>query len=173
MTQRLDVGKQSLALSTPDAYNPFSGGCAATPSTGDCTPSSAAGINNFTFRLRRADTTTLGLADFKLSKADLVALPGGTLGLALGIEGRRETQRDERDPEVNGSIPFVDAVTGATNLSNVSAVSYTPSTLLDIVWSMMYFMDLLIFFWRYALETTAYILNKVPTKSVSNTSYEI
>ena len=120
--------QQSLALSTPDAYNPFSGGCAATPSFGDCTPSSANSINAFTFKLRRADTTTLLLGDFKLSNANLFALPGGDLGLAIGVEGRHETQRDERDPQLNGSTPFVDAVTGATNLSNVSAVSYSPST---------------------------------------------
>lgn len=120
--------QQSLALSTPDAYNPFNGGCAATPSYGDCTPSSANAINSFLFKLRRADTTTLLLADFKLSKADLLRLPGGNLGIAMGIEGRRETQKDERDPNLNGSIPFVDSVTGDVNPSNVSAVSYSPST---------------------------------------------
>lgn len=120
--------QQNLALSTPDAYNPFSGGCAATPSVGDCSPASAATINSFQFDLKRRSKTTLALADFKMSNARLLALPGGNLGIAFGIEGRRETQRDDRDPNLNGTIGFVDMVTGETNLSNVAAVSPTPST---------------------------------------------
>jgi outer membrane receptor protein involved in Fe transport len=120
--------QQSLALSTPDAYNPFSGGCSATPAAGDCSPSSQAAIDAITFKLNRRSKTTLALADFKLSKADLFALPGGDLGLALGVEGRRETQQDDRDPNLNGEITFTDSVTGETSLSNVAAVSPTPST---------------------------------------------
>ena len=38
---------------------------------------------------------------------------------------------------------------------------------------MMSFADLPISFWGYALETTAYLLNRVPTKSVVSTLYEI
>ena len=37
----------------------------------------------------------------------------------------------------------------------------------------MGFASLPIFFWRYALEIVRYILNKVPSKSVDKTSYEI
>ena len=39
-------------------------------------------------------------------------------------------------------------------------------TLLDMVRSMMSQYDLLISFWGYALETAAFILNRVPTKAV-------
>jgi len=120
--------QQNLALSTPDAYNPFSGGCAATPSLGDCSPASATTIDSFQFDLKRRSKTTLALADFKVSNSRLLALPGGNLGVAFGIEGRRETQRDDRDPNLNGEIGFVDMVTGETNLSNVAAVSPTPSS---------------------------------------------
>ncbi|HWU96302.1 MAG TPA: TonB-dependent receptor, partial [Sphingomonas sp.] len=120
--------QRNLALSTPEAYNPFSGGCAATPSVGDCSPASPTTIDSFQFDLKRRSKTTLALADFKMSNARLLALPGGNLGVAFGIEGRRETQRDDRDPNLNGSIGFVDMVTGETNLSNVAAVSPTPST---------------------------------------------
>jgi iron complex outermembrane recepter protein len=120
--------QRSLALSTPDAYNPFSGGCNATPSINDCTPSSQAAIDSIVFQLRRQSRTTLALADFKLSNGSLFALPGGDVGIAVGIEGRRETQRDDRDPNLNGTITFTDAVTGETNLSNVAAVSPGPST---------------------------------------------
>ena len=120
--------QQSLSLSTPDAYNPFSGGCSATPSVGDCSPSSQAAIDAIKFKLRRRSKTTLALGDFKVSRADLLALPGGDLGLAMGIEGRRETQQDDRDPNLNGSIIFTDSVTGEVSTSNVAAVSPTPST---------------------------------------------
>ncbi len=120
--------QQSLALSTPDAYNPFSGGCSANPSIGDCSPSSQAAIDAIRFKLRRHDKTTLALGDFKVSNGHLFALPGGDVGVAAGIEGRRETQRDDRDPNLDGRIPFVDAVTGETSISNVAAVSPTPST---------------------------------------------
>jgi iron complex outermembrane recepter protein len=130
VSNAIDMTKlqQSLALSTPDAYNPFNGGCAATPSLGDCHPSSQAAIDAISFDLKRRSKTTLALADFKLSRADLLHLPGGDLGIALGVEGRRETQRDDRDPNLNGTIQFVDAVTGDRSLSNVAAVSPTPST---------------------------------------------
>ena len=46
-------------------------------------------------------------------------------------------------------------------------------TLLDMVRSMMGFTDLPINLWRYVLEAATYLLNKVPTKSVSTTPYEI
>lgn len=118
----------NLALSTPDAYNPFSGGCAATPSLNDCSPASAATINSFTVNLRRKSKTTLGLADFKLSKSDLLKLPGGNLGIALGIEGRRETQSDDRDANLDGTRTFTDSVTGAVNASNIASVSPTFDT---------------------------------------------
>ncbi|HEU4958860.1 MAG TPA: TonB-dependent receptor [Sphingomonas sp.] len=121
--------QQQLALATPDAYNPFNGGgCGANHSVGDCTPSSAAGIAPMMFKLRRADRTTLTLADLKASRADLLALPGGNLGLAVGVEFRHETQEDQRDPNLDGTNIFTDAVTGETNLSNVAAVSPTPDT---------------------------------------------
>ena len=120
--------QQNLALSTPAAYNPFSGGCAATPSVGDCSPASQQTIDAISFRLKRRDKTTLALADFKVSNANLLSLPGGGLGIALGVEGRRETQTDIRDDNLNGTITFTDAVTGERNLSNVAAVSPTPST---------------------------------------------
>ena len=46
-------------------------------------------------------------------------------------------------------------------------------TLLDMVRSMMSFAQLPDPFWGYAVETATYILNMVPTKSVSETPYEL
>ena len=46
-------------------------------------------------------------------------------------------------------------------------------TLLDMVCSMMSMSELPISFWGYAFETAVYLLNRVPTKSVPNTPYEL
>ena len=45
--------------------------------------------------------------------------------------------------------------------------------MLDIVRSMMSYANLPVFLWGYALETSAYLLNKVPSKSIPQTPYEI
>jgi hypothetical protein len=42
-----------------------------------------------------------------------------------------------------------------------------------MVRSMMSQTDILLSFWGYALETVAFTLNRVPTKSVERTTYEI
>ena len=118
----------NLALSTPDAYNPFNGGCVTTTTYGDCTPSSQAAIDAIRFDLVRATRSTLSLADFKVTRGDLFSLPAGDVGMAAGLEFRRETQRDDRDANLDGTIPFVDKVTGAVNESNVIAVSPNPDT---------------------------------------------
>lgn len=120
--------QQSLALSTPDAYNPFSGGCVDHPSYGDCTPSSQVAIDSIVFQLERESETTLTLADFKMSRNDLFQLPGGPVGVAFGVEFRHETQSDDRDENLDGTITFTDMVSGDTNLSNVAAVSPNPDT---------------------------------------------
>lgn len=117
-----------LALSTPDAYNPFGGGCVATPSYGDCTPSSQAAIDAIRFDMRRFSRTTLSLADFKVSRNDLMTLWAGPVGVAAGAEFRRETQMDDRDENLDGTFTFRDTVSGDVNLSNVSAVSPNPDT---------------------------------------------
>ena len=120
--------QRSLALSTPDAYNPFNGGCSATPSFGDCTPSSAAAIDAIGFQLDRRSKTTLAMADFRASRSRLFQLPAGNVGMAVGVELRKETQRDNRDSAVDGSEPFIDAISGQVFLSDAAAVSDNPDT---------------------------------------------
>ncbi|MCA0358342.1 MAG: TonB-dependent receptor [Proteobacteria bacterium] len=117
-----------LALSTPDAYNPFNGGCLDGTGGRDCTPSSQAALDAIRFRLKRHSTTTLTLADFKVSKPDLVTLWAGPVGVAAGVEFRHETQQDRRDPMLDGRTPFTDPVTKNTSASNVTGVNDTPST---------------------------------------------
>ena len=46
-------------------------------------------------------------------------------------------------------------------------------TLLDMVRFMMSLTDLSLSFWGYALETAAFTLNRVPSKSVETTSFEL
>ncbi|WP_242076694.1 TonB-dependent receptor domain-containing protein [Brevundimonas diminuta] len=118
----------NLALSTPDAYNPFSGGCVNDTSFGDCTPSSQAAIDAITTDLTRVSKTTLALWDFKLSRADVFALPAGPVGMALGVEARREIQRDDRDADLDGTNVFRDSVSGEISQSNIAAVSSNPDT---------------------------------------------
>ncbi|WP_202843829.1 TonB-dependent receptor domain-containing protein [Luteimonas saliphila] len=120
--------QRQLALSTPDAYNPFSGGCVDTTSWGDCSPSSQASADAIRMDLVRTSRTTLTMADFRMNRGDLFALPAGDVGIAFGVEARRETQRDDRDANLDGTITFTDMVTGETNPSNVAAVSPNPDT---------------------------------------------
>lgn len=120
--------QRQLALSTPDAYNPFSGGCADTTTHSDCSPSSQAAVEAIVFDLVRESRTTLTMADFRMSRGDLFALPAGEVGIAFGAEARRETQHDDRDENLDGTITFTDMVTGETNISNVAAVSPNPDT---------------------------------------------
>lgn len=120
--------QRSLALSTPDAYNPFNGGCVSNPSFGDCSPSSQAALDAIGFTLVRNTKTTLTMGDFRASRPDLFKLPAGDVGIAFGVEARHESQLDDRDTSVDGSAPFVDAVTGAVTLSDAAAVSPNPDT---------------------------------------------
>ena len=120
--------QQSLALSTPDAYNPFSGGNTSNFSLADSSPSSATALKAVSVTATRRDTTTLAMVDLKGSNAHLLHLPGGDLGFAIGFEGRRETQHDDRDPRVDGTIPYKDAVTGITYASDLIGTSQTPDT---------------------------------------------
>lgn len=115
--------QQQLALSTPDAYNPFNGGDLQNPSLRDGTPSSAAALDAIRIEAERVSTTTLALVDLQARRSDLLTLPGGPVGFAAGIEFRRETLRDDRDPRVDGTITFRDSVTGAVNGSDLIGTS--------------------------------------------------
>lgn len=120
--------QQQLALSTPDAYNPFNGGDPSLPSVGDATPSSQAALDAISIRTTRVATSSLSLADFKVSKADLFALPGGDVGFAAGVEWRRETQQDDRDARLDGTIQFTDVVTGVVYGNDLIGSSPSPDT---------------------------------------------
>ncbi len=120
--------QQSLNRTTPDAYNPFNGGCLTDPGQGDCTPNPTAVIDTFRINVSRDGGTSLAMADFKISRDDLLSLPGGNLGIAAGVEWRRETFFDDRDSRLDGTITFTDSVTGVFNGSDVAGTSPSPDT---------------------------------------------
>jgi len=118
--------QQQASLTTPDAYNPFNGGSLGNPSFGDLTPSSAAALAAITVPILRKDKTTLALWDFKISRPDLFSIWAGDVGMALGVEARRETYRDDRDPRVDGTITYTDAVTGTNYPTDIVGTSNSP-----------------------------------------------
>ena len=125
----LTLMQNQINLTTSDAYNPFNGGCVTgDPGIGDCTPNPASSIDPFRIDVFRKGGTTLALADFKVSRNDLFQLPGGDVGVAAGIEWRRETFFDDRDDRLDGTITFTDSVTGVFNGSDVAGTSPTPDT---------------------------------------------
>ncbi len=125
----LTLLQQAINRSTPDAYNPFNGGCVTgDPGNGDCTPNPASSIDPFRISVFRTGGTSLALADFKVSNSTLLTLPGGDVGVAAGIEWRRETFFDDRDPRIDGTITWRDSVTGVFDGSDVVGTSASPDT---------------------------------------------
>ncbi|MCD9033254.1 TonB-dependent receptor [Luteimonas sp. Y-2-2-4F] len=82
--------RERLALDTPDAFNPFGGPGANSQAVMD-----AVRIGTW-----REGEASLGVADFRAT-GPLMDLPGGTLQMAAGVEYRRETFDDRRDPLSN------------------------------------------------------------------------
>ena len=118
--------QQSLAKATPDAYNPFNGGNQQVYSGADTTPNNAGTIAGFLVGVNRISETTLAMWDLKVSRPDLVALPGGDVGIASGLEVRRESYVDNRDPRLDGTIKYTDVVTNITYGTDVMGASPSP-----------------------------------------------
>jgi len=108
--------ERRMSLSTPDAYNPFA-----------TTVNTDAAIDAISFEAVRATKSTLALWDFKASRPDLFSLPSGNIGLAAGVEVRRETQHDDRDPHVDGTITWT-SLSGVEYPGDMYGVSPTPDT---------------------------------------------
>lgn len=118
--------QQALARSTPDAYNPFNGGSRPAFSLGDATPSDRATIESFLVEVHRISKTSLATADFKVSNPRLLELPAGGLGMAAGVEVRRETYQDDRDDRLDGTITYTDTVTNAAFGTDIMGASAAP-----------------------------------------------
>jgi iron complex outermembrane receptor protein len=131
---RISSSLAQAAINRTDAtaYNPFNGGCfpdaPSGPALPDCTPNPQSVIDSITIDVFRKGETTLALADFKVSRGDLFSVPGGNVGVAAGVEFRRETFKDDRDPRLNGEITFTNAVNGDFFGSDVLGSSPSPDT---------------------------------------------
>lgn len=119
--------QQAISGTTAGAYNPFNGGDPNNPSIGDSSPNPRSAIDPFMVDISRISKTSIRLWDFKVSKRDLFALPAGDVGVAAGVELRRETFSDDRDPRLDGTIVFT-ALDGSSNGSDVMGASPTPDT---------------------------------------------
>lgn len=104
--------QEALSWDTPNAYNPFNGGCLDDFSAGDCTPTDPATIDYITVLVTRQNSTSLASWDAKISRPDLFTIWAGDVGVAAGVEARRETFEDDRDPRQDGTINFVDIISG-------------------------------------------------------------
>ncbi|MDM3872273.1 TonB-dependent receptor [Porticoccus sp. W117] len=105
----LTLLRDQINLTTPDAYNPFLGGDLSDPSNPinpGSNVNSQAALDAIRIDVTRKSRTTLALWDYKLSNASLFSLPAGDVGLATGVEVRRETYRDDRDDRLDGTITF-------------------------------------------------------------------
>ena len=116
----------ALGLSTPNAYNPFNGGSQPGYSLGDATPSTLATIQSFLVDVHRISKTSLGTIDFRISNSKLFDLPGGAVGIAAGVEVRRETYQDDRDKRLDGTVTYTDSVTGIRYGTDIMGASPAP-----------------------------------------------
>jgi outer membrane receptor protein involved in Fe transport len=82
----------------------------------------------------RNDISTLKMFDFKMSNPEVMQLPAGPMGMLVGIEWRKETYSDDRDPRLDGTIqnsdfrstisktktyPYVSSVVGSSPTGDV------------------------------------------------------
>lgn len=86
--------QEALNDPTPAAYNPFSGGVNSN-------------IERAWVDVRRDNETELTTFDAKFSNNALFEMPAGPVGALLGMEWRRESFIDDRDPRLDGTIAAV------------------------------------------------------------------
>ena len=118
----------ALLSDQADAYNIFNGLDLTDPASPfDPTPNPRSSINPFIISVKRASETSLTLFDFKVSNNSLFELPAGDVGLAAGIEWREEDFDEDRDRRSDGTIQFIDLVTGDfLNGSDIVGSSASP-----------------------------------------------
>lgn len=87
--------QEALNDPTPAAYNPFSMGVNSN-------------IERALIDVYRKNETSLTTFDIKSSNANIFELPAGAVATVVGLEWRRESFLDERDPRLNGTIQATD-----------------------------------------------------------------
>ncbi|MGB1261810.1 MAG: TonB-dependent receptor domain-containing protein [Cognaticolwellia sp.] len=129
---RIQASNFQVAINSTDparAYNLFTGGDINNPNSGDSTLNPQHVIDQFMVNVNRDAKTSLASIDFKISNGALWSLPAGDVGIAMGVEFRRETFEDDRDPLLDGTISFTDQITGVElSGSDVLGSSPTPDS---------------------------------------------
>lgn len=118
--------QKQLGLNTADAYNPFNGGTVGTYSLGDGTPNPRSSINPFLVEVHRISETSLATWDARFTTPRLFSLKSGDVGLATGVEWRRETYSDDRDARMDGTIKYTDSVSGRAYDTDILGASASP-----------------------------------------------
>ncbi|MDY6922869.1 MAG: TonB-dependent receptor [Pseudomonadota bacterium] len=119
--------QEAISRTTPDAYNPFIGGSLIDPSRGPEVGNPQSVIDSFMVDVSRVSETSLSMWDLKMSRPDLFHLPAGPVGVAVGLEARRETFEDDRDDRLDGTTTFT-TLAGEFSGSDVMGASPTPDT---------------------------------------------
>lgn len=117
------------ALNSTDpatAYDAFNGGDPGNPAIGDATFNPSRVTDPLRIDVTRDSTASLALADLKISSPAAFNVLGRDIGTAVGVEWRRETYEDDRDPRIDGTINFV--TTSGLVTSDVMGTSPTPDT---------------------------------------------
>ena len=113
------ISKQSLyeqlSLTTPDAINPFAGPYANTTEQ----------MDRVRIDVTNVGTTSLTTADFRMSNPAVFDWLAGSVGAAWGVDFRRESYSEDRDPRLDGTIQFVSGSGDVSDLSDVVGVSPT------------------------------------------------
>ncbi len=107
--------QDQLALSTPDAINPFGGPNANTKEQMDRVRISVANEGK----------TDLASWDLRLAHSDIMTNWAGDVGAAFGFEIRNEGYSEDRDPRLDGTITFDAGNGGISDVSDVVGVSPT------------------------------------------------
>ena len=107
--------QEQLALSTPDAINPFAGPNA----------NSQEQLDRIRISVTNKGETELGSLDFRASNASLMDNWAGAIGAAFGSEIRYESYDENRDPRLDGTITFDAGDGGVSDTSDVVGVSPT------------------------------------------------
>lgn len=103
---------QQLMVDGPDALNPFAG-----PGG-----NSQAALDGIRVSATDVRTSSITLADLRVNRGDLFGLFGNDVGAAFGLEWRNEDYFDDRDPRLDGSMPFdTGAIFDESDLIGVSA----------------------------------------------------
>ena len=104
--------------------------------------------DNVLTTIYRKDKSTLDMFDFKVSNNELFDLPAGPVGILIGMERRRESYTDDRDPYLDGTItnqdccgvtsptrshPFTSGVLGSSPTVDVTGDKKVDSVFVEMV----------------------------------------